>query len=92
MSDGMLSGYPAEKIIVGCDKCGLHAQYDKLAMSEIGGNRPLTHLLTEIVRRKGCTHKVSVGIYDRCRVVYSNISPRSRALTPSERWAVSQIS
>lgn len=56
MSNGMLSGYPATKVIVDCE-CGVHAQYDKLEMLEVGGDRPLTHLLTEIVRRKGCTLK-----------------------------------
>ncbi|MBR2691170.1 MAG: hypothetical protein IKE42_25240 [Aquamicrobium sp.] len=30
-------------------KCGIHAQYDKLEVLGVGGDRPLTHLLTEIV-------------------------------------------
>lgn len=83
MSNGMLSGYPAAKVIVDCGRCGLHAQYDKLEMLEVGGDRPLTHLLTEIVRRKGCTLKETVDAYNKCGAIYSNISEEKPAAAPN---------
>jgi len=49
----LLSVYPAAKVIVECDKCGMRAKYDKLEMLEAGGDRPLTDLLEDIARRKG---------------------------------------
>lgn len=76
----LLSGYPDPKIIVECDKCGMRAKFDKLEMLEVGGDRMLTHLLTEIARRKGCT-KLGGGsnIYDRCGAMYANILPDRNA-------------
>lgn len=79
MSNGMLSSYPVAKIIVDCDQCGVHAQYDKLEMLEAGGDRPLTHLLTEIVRRKGCTLKEPIPAYDKCGAIYSNLPAETSA-------------
>ncbi len=86
MSNGMLSGYPAAKVIVDCDQCGVHAQYDKLEMLEVGGDRPLTHLLAEIVRRKGCTLKESIPAYDKCGAIYSNL-PADKPAAPANAYA-----
>lgn len=69
----LLSDYPAAKIIVDCDKCGIHAKYDKLEMLEVGGDRPLPELLDEIARRKGCNKVGTFQWYDKCRARYSNI-------------------
>ena len=74
-----LSSYPEAKIIVACDKCGMRAQYDKAAMLAAGGDRPLTILLKEIARRKGCTKLDSPHAYDQCRAMYANILPRANA-------------
>lgn len=79
----MISSYPAAKIIVDCDKCGLHAQYDKLEMLEVGGDRPLARLLGEIVRRKGCTIKESADAYNRCGALYSNLLPDKSTAAPN---------
>ncbi len=83
MSNGMLSGYPVAKVVVDCDQCGIHAQYDKLEMLEVGGDRPLTHLLTEIVRRKGCTLKQSVDAYNKCGAIYSNLPADKPTAAPN---------
>lgn len=83
MFNGMLSGYPAAKVIVDCEQCGIHAQYDKLEMLEVGGDRPLTHLLTEIVRRKGCELKQSIPAYDKCGAIYSNLPAEKPAAAPN---------
>lgn len=50
----LLSSYPAAKVIVECDRCGMRAQYDKLSMLEVGGDRMLTLLFDDVARRKGC--------------------------------------
>lgn len=42
-------------------------------MLEVGGDRPLTHLLVEIVRRKGCTLKESNPAFDKCGAIYANL-------------------
>ncbi len=86
MSNGMLSGYLAAKVIVDCDQCGVHAQYDKLEMLEVGGDRPLTLLLAEVVRRKGCTLKETISAYDKCGAVYSNL-PAEKPATQSNAYA-----
>lgn len=61
-------------MVVACAKCGLRMQYDKAAMLEAGGDRKLTYLLDEIVRRGGCS-KMDAGpnIYDRCGAAYEGL-------------------
>ncbi|RVC47557.1 hypothetical protein EN781_00015 [Mesorhizobium sp. M4A.F.Ca.ET.090.04.2.1] len=73
-----LADYPADKIIVECEQCGWRAQFDKAAMIEAGGDRPMTHLLDDIARRKGCT-RVALDMNDiknHCRARYVNIDPK----------------
>lgn len=74
-----LSAYPAGKVIVACEKCGRRVQYDKQAMLDAGGDRPLPHLLIEIIRRMGCDKIRSTNIYDRCGAKYENILPDGNA-------------
>ena len=69
----MLSAYPAGKVILACDKCGLNVQYDKAAMLAAGGDRALPELRLEIARRKGCTKVDSIYAFDQCRIKYANI-------------------
>lgn len=73
MNTALLSKYPAPKIIVECETCGMRAKYDKLEMLEAGGDRPLTHLLDEIARRKGCTRMDRFDIRNLCRARYANL-------------------
>jgi hypothetical protein len=75
----MLSAYPADKIILTCDKCGMHVQYDKADMLKAGGDRGLPDLRLEIARRKGCTKVGSIYAYDTCRITYANILPEKNA-------------
>lgn len=65
--------------MVACEKCGRRVQYDKRAMLDAGGDRPLPLLLTEIVRRMGCDKIHSTNIYDRCGAKYANILPAGNA-------------
>lgn len=83
MPNGMLSGCPVAKVIVDCNKCGIYAQYFRLGMLEVGGDRPLPLLLTEIVRRKGCTIKEAVDAYNKYGAIYSNILPEKAAAEPN---------
>lgn len=76
---GLLSRYPADKIIVECRKCPMRAKFDKLEMIEAGGDRMLTHLLDAIVKRKGCDKMESVDIYNRCGAYYANLLPKGNA-------------
>lgn len=69
-----LSAYPAAKVIVKCDKCPVRAKYDKLELLEVGGDRPLTYLLDEIISRKGCDKRHSVSMYDRCSARFENLT------------------
>jgi hypothetical protein len=69
----MLSAYPADKIILTCDKCGMHIQYDKAAMLKAGGDRGLPGLREEIARKKGCQHIDSIYAFDGCKIRYANI-------------------
>jgi hypothetical protein len=71
----MLSKYPAAKIIVECDKCGLRVQYDQLEMLEVGGDRPLPDLLSAIARRNGCDKFDRNQMYDWCKAQYANLVP-----------------
>lgn len=76
LTDGnaLLSSYPATKVMVHCDVCGMRVQYDKQAMLAKGGDRRLLDLLDEIRQRKACP-KMEAGIdpFDRCRAVYANL-------------------
>lgn len=83
LQTAMLSGYPEAKVIVDCDQCGIHAKYDKLEMLEVGGDRPLSLLLAEIVRRKGCELKQSIPAYDKCGAIYSNLPADKPAPKPN---------
>ncbi|RWG80968.1 MAG: hypothetical protein EOQ69_19495 [Mesorhizobium sp.] len=70
-----LSRYPAAKVIVTCEKCGLRAKYDKAEMLAAGGDRALTLLLNEIARRHGC-RRVDAKPFDVkniCGATYANI-------------------
>ncbi|WP_192183279.1 hypothetical protein [Mesorhizobium amorphae] len=69
----LLSRYPADKVIVDCDKCGMQAKYDKLEMLEAGGDRALTYLLEAIARRKGCAKLDRFDIKNICGARYANI-------------------
>jgi hypothetical protein len=71
----MLSGYPATKIIVECEQCGLRAKYDRLEMLEAGGDRPLSMLLGEIARRHGCDNFDPSRMRDWCKAKYANLPP-----------------
>jgi hypothetical protein len=63
-----LSGYPARKILVACQKCDLRVQYDRNAMLAVGGDRTLGELLDSVARRHGCAldDKPGVNVYDKC--------------------------
>ena len=69
----LLSRYPADKIIVECDKCGMSAKYDKLEMLGAGGDRALTYLIEDIARHKGCTRVDLNNHKNRCDARYANI-------------------
>ena len=71
----VLSRYPAGKIIVSCEKCGMRAKYDKAEMLAAGGDRALTLLLEKIARRKGC-QRIDTKPFDVkniCGAIYANI-------------------
>ena len=71
----VLSRYPAAKIIVICEKCGMRAKYDKAEMLAAGGDRALTLLLEKIARRKGC-QRIDTKPFDVkniCGAIYANI-------------------
>jgi hypothetical protein len=53
----------------------MRAKYHKLEMLEAGRDRPLTYLLDDIVRRKGCTKQDTIDIYDRCQAKFTNLLP-----------------
>jgi hypothetical protein len=55
MSDGahLLSQYPAQKVRVGCGRCGVSAKYDRDELIAAGGDRTLPLLLRQIAQRKG---------------------------------------
>lgn len=57
-----------------CEKCGMHVRYDKQGMLDAGGDRPLTVLLTEIVKRNGCEKAEGHRLYDRCEALYANLA------------------
>lgn len=70
-----LSRYPAAKVIVACEKCGMRAKFDKAEMLAAGGDRALTTLLNEIARRKGC-RRIDAKPFDVkniCGAIYANI-------------------
>jgi len=74
-SAALISTYPATKIVVECDVCGMRAKFDKLEMLEAGGDRELGRLLDEIARRKGCTRLDKFDIHNLCGAKYANILP-----------------
>ena len=70
----MLSSYPAEKVVVSCDKCGLRKRFDKTAMLKAGGDRPLGLLLDDIATRSNCPKRqASADIYNRCGIIYPEL-------------------
>lgn len=71
-----LSDYPAAKIVVSCERCGLDVRYDKAAMLAAGGDRALTCLLDDIARRNGCTLIDTQGPnpYERCKAIYPELA------------------
>lgn len=69
----MLSEFPAQKVLITCDKCGMRKQYDRDAMVKAGGDRTLAHLLDEIVARAGCTRINTLSVYDRCGAKYEEL-------------------
>ena len=74
-STALVSTYPASKMIVECETCGMRAKFDKLEMLEAGGARPLGRLLDEIARRKGCTRIGNFDVHNLCGAKYANILP-----------------
>ncbi|MGN6773179.1 MAG: hypothetical protein ACTHJQ_25520 [Rhizobiaceae bacterium] len=75
----MLSEYPADKLILTCDKCGLLVQYDKAQMLAVGGDRKLPALREDIARKKGCQYIDSIYAFDGCKIRYANIVPAKNA-------------
>ena len=72
----MISSYPADKIVVSCDKCGLRKRFDKAAMLKTGGDRPLGLLLDDIAIRANCPKRnATANIYDRCGIIYPELVP-----------------
>ena len=72
----LLSGYPARKIRVGCDKCGLDVQYDRDGLLAAGGDRPLGDLLNSIARRHGCAliDRPAVTPYNKCGAKFPELA------------------
>ncbi|TIO62924.1 hypothetical protein [Mesorhizobium sp.] len=70
-----LADYPAPKIVVECAVCSWRVQYDKKAMLDAGGDRPLTYLIDEIAQRQGCKFpKINPHrAQEHCRARYANI-------------------
>ena len=69
-----LADYPAAKVIIACDECGWRVQYDKQAMLDAGGDRPLTTLRTAIAARQGCKHPEvdAMDAWKHCKAKYQN--------------------
>jgi hypothetical protein len=81
----LLSRYPQAKLIIECRKCGMRAKYDQNELLQAGGDRPLTYLLDDIVRRKGCTKLNTLYMYDRCAAHYANLTDANTYKKASER-------
>lgn len=71
-----LADYPAAKVIVSCSECGWRVQYDRQAMLDAGGDRPLTTLRTDIAARQGCKHPGinPMNAWEHCKARFENIT------------------
>lgn len=69
-----LADYPASKVIVACPECGWRVQYDKQAMLDAGGDRPLTTLRTDIAKRQGCKYPEldPMDAWKHCKAKFQN--------------------
>lgn len=70
-----LADYPAAKIIIACEVCGWRAQYDRQAMLDAGGDRPLTTLRTDIAKRQGCKYPEidPMDAWRHCKARFQNV-------------------
>lgn len=70
-----LADYPAPKVIVECELCEWRVQYDRQAMLDAGGDRPLTYLIDEIAQRHGCKFPTinQNKVQEHCKARYANI-------------------